>query len=246
MPDQQRDSHDGSQRVLVTGATSGMGRAIAQQLAADGLRVIVHGRDAGRGAQVVEGIEWAGGQASFAAADLADPAAIKRLADAAGEIDVLVNNAGFSWFGATADLEPDRFDALFASNVRAPYFLVAAFAPGMAARGSGSIINISSMAGRIGLAAAAAYGATKGALESLTRAWAAEVSASGAPRGPRDRFTPAGRPPNGPPRSVPPHRWAEPGARRRSPGWSASSSRRGPAISPARGWGPIAGGRRSD
>ncbi len=146
MPDQQRDSDDGPQRALVTGATSGMGRAIAQQLAADGLRVIVHGRDAGRGAQVVEGIEAAGGQASFAAADLADPAAIKRLADTAGEIDVLVNNAGFSWFGATADLEPDRFDALFASNVRAPYFLVAAFAPGMAARGSGSIINISSMA----------------------------------------------------------------------------------------------------
>src|ERR1700685_781872 len=187
MPDQQRDSHDAPQRALVTGATSGMGRAIAQQLAADGLRVIVHGRDAGRGAQVVEGIESGGGpgsfgagaQASFAAADLADPAAIKRLADAAGEIDVLVNNAGFSWFGATADLEPDRFDALFASNVRAPYFLVAAFAPGMAARGSGSIINISSMAGRIGLDAAAAYGATKGALESLTRAWAAEFSPSG-------------------------------------------------------------------
>ena len=67
----------------------------------------------------------------------------------------------------------------FASNVRAPYFLVAAFAPGMAARGSGSIVNISSMSGRVGLAAGAAYGATKGALEPLTRAWAAEFSPSG-------------------------------------------------------------------
>jgi NAD(P)-dependent dehydrogenase (short-subunit alcohol dehydrogenase family) len=179
MPGQQHDDADRRPRALVTGATSGMGRAIAQQLATDGLHVIVHGRDAGRGAQVVEGIESAGGRASFAAADLADPAAIERLAAAAGEIDVLVNNAGFSWFGATADLEPDRFDALFASNVRAPYFLVAALAPGMAARGGGSIINISSMAGRIGLAPAAAYGATKGALESLTRAWAAEFSPSG-------------------------------------------------------------------
>jgi NAD(P)-dependent dehydrogenase (short-subunit alcohol dehydrogenase family) len=179
MPGQQHEDADRRQRALVTGATSGMGRAIAQQLATDGLHVIVHGRDAGRGAQVVEGIESAGGRASFAAADLADPAAIERLAAAAGEVDVLVNNAGFSWFGATADLEPDRFDALFASNVRAPYFLVAALAPGMAARGGGSIINISSMAGRIGLAPAAAYGATKGALESLTRAWAAEFSPSG-------------------------------------------------------------------
>jgi NAD(P)-dependent dehydrogenase (short-subunit alcohol dehydrogenase family) len=63
--------------------------------------------------------------------------------------------------------------------VRAPYFLVAAIAPGMADRGSGSIINISSMAGRIGLGAAAAYGATKGALESLTRSWAAEFGPYG-------------------------------------------------------------------
>src|SRR6202050_2369006 len=228
MPDQQRDSDDGPQRALVTGATSGMGREIAQQLAADGLRVIVHGRDAGRGAQVVEGIESAGGQASFAAAALADPAAIKRLADAAGEIDVLVNNAGFSWFGATADLEPDRFDALFASNVRAPYLLVAAFAPGMAARGSGSIINISHIAGRV-------WRRPRGAArEGGSATW------------PPDRFTPAGRRPNGPPRSVPPHRWAEPGARRRSPGWSASSPRRGPAISPARCWPPMAAARRSD
>src|SRR2546427_12756418 len=60
--------------------------------------------------------------------------------------------AGFSWFGATPDLDVATFDALFASNVRAAFFLVAAFAPGMAARGKGSIINVSSMAGQIGLA----------------------------------------------------------------------------------------------
>jgi NAD(P)-dependent dehydrogenase (short-subunit alcohol dehydrogenase family) len=179
MPGPQQDTTDRRQRALVTGATSGMGRAIAQQLASDGLEVIVHGRDAGRGAQVVDGIEQAGGRASFAAADLSEPAGIEQLTAEAGEIDVLVNNAGFSWFGATADLKPETFDALFASNVRAAYFLVAAIAPGMAARGTGSIINISSMAGRIGLAPAAAYGATKGALESLTRAWAAEFSPNG-------------------------------------------------------------------
>jgi NAD(P)-dependent dehydrogenase (short-subunit alcohol dehydrogenase family) len=167
------------QRALVTGATAGLGRAIAQQLGTDGLHVIVHGRDADRGRRVADAIEQAGGSASFAAADVSDPAAIEQLAAEVGEIDVLVNNAGFSWFGATADLKADTFDALFASNVRAPYFLVAAFGPAMAARGSGSIINISSMSARVGLAAGAAYGATKAALESMTRAWAAEFSPQG-------------------------------------------------------------------
>ena len=167
------------QRALVTGATSGLGRAIAQQLGSDGLDVIVHGRDAGRGRQVVAAIQQAGGSASFVAADVTDPAAIEPLAAEVGDIDVLVNNAGISWFGPSVDLTPDTFDALFASNVRAPYFLVAAFAPGMAARGSGSIINISSMAGRVGLAPGGAYGATKGALDALTRAWAAEFSPQG-------------------------------------------------------------------
>src|SRR2546421_749348 len=165
--------------ALVTGATSGLGRAIAVQLARDGAEVIVHGRDAARGADTVAAIASTGGRARFVAADLSNPVDLQRLVRETGDIDVLVNNAGISVFGATADLALDRFDALFASNVRAPYFLVAAFAPGMAARGSGSIINISSMVGRIGLAPAVAYGATKGALDAMTRAWAAEFSPSG-------------------------------------------------------------------
>jgi NAD(P)-dependent dehydrogenase (short-subunit alcohol dehydrogenase family) len=167
------------QKALVTGATSGLGRAIALHLARDGAEVIVHGRDVARGAKTVEGIATAGGRARFVAADLGDPAAFKRLAEDVGEIDILVNNAGFSVFGATADLDVAGFDALFASNVRAPFFLVAAFAPGMVVRGNGSIINISSMAARVGLARGVAYGATKGAIESMTRAWAAEFSPSG-------------------------------------------------------------------
>src|SRR3989454_11151200 len=145
------------QKALVTGATSGIGRAVALQLARDGAEVIVHGRDAARGAETVDAITAAGGRARFVGADLSDPADLQRLVRAVGEIDILVNNAGFSWFGATPDLKVETFDALFASNVRAAFFLVAAFAPGMAAMGKGSIINVGSMAGQLGLAGGAAY-----------------------------------------------------------------------------------------
>jgi NAD(P)-dependent dehydrogenase (short-subunit alcohol dehydrogenase family) len=171
------DLHD--QKALVTGATSGIGRSIALQLARQGAEVIVHGRDAARGADTVDAITSTGGRARFVAADLADLADLQRLVDDVAELDVLVNNAGFSWFGPTADLDMATFDALFVSDVRAPYFLVAAFAPKMAAQGRGTIINISSMAGQIGLPGAAVYGAAKAALSSMTRAWAAEFSPSG-------------------------------------------------------------------
>ena len=167
------------QKALVTGATSGIGRAIAFQLADEGVEVIVHGRDALRGAEAVRAIEARGGRARFVAANLSDSTEVRRLAEEASDIDILVNNAGFSVFGDTAGLDAEKFDALFASNVRAPFLLVAALAPGMAARGHGSIINMSSMAGQIGLAGGAAYGATKAALASMTRAWAAEFSHKG-------------------------------------------------------------------
>jgi NAD(P)-dependent dehydrogenase (short-subunit alcohol dehydrogenase family) len=175
-----RDDHNlEGQTALVTGATAGLGRAIALQLARDGANVIVHGRNAERGAETVQAIHAEGGDARFAAADLGDPADIRRLAEEVGDVDVLVNNAGHSVWGPTADLDVAAFDDLFAGNVRAPFYLVAAFAPGMAARGHGSIINISSMAGRLGLADGAAYGATKAALASLTQGWAAEFSPHG-------------------------------------------------------------------
>jgi NAD(P)-dependent dehydrogenase (short-subunit alcohol dehydrogenase family) len=169
----------GGRIALVTGATSGIGRAAAVHLARQGADVIVHGRDADRGEQVVAEIVQAGGKARFIAADLSDPTEIRRLADEAGEVDVLVNNAGFSWFGPTADLDVATFDALFDSNVRAPYFLVAALAPRMAANGSGSIVNVASMVATIGIAGAAAYGGTKATLTAMTRAWAAEFSPRG-------------------------------------------------------------------
>ena len=165
--------------ALVTGATSGIGRATALALAANGLEIVVHGRDAGRGAETVEQIAAVGGTARFIAADLADAADVDRLGREAGAIDVLVNNGGFAWFGPTADLDTATFDALFATNVRAAHQLVGALAPAMAARGRGAIISVDSMAGHIGLAGGAAYGATKAALSAMTRAWAAEYSPSG-------------------------------------------------------------------
>jgi NAD(P)-dependent dehydrogenase (short-subunit alcohol dehydrogenase family) len=164
--------------ALVTGATAGIGRATAVALAKDGFHVWVHGRNAGRGRGTVEVIEAAGGHATFVAADLNDVDDVIRLAETVGTVDALVNNGGFSWFGPTADLKPAEFDALFAANVRSAYYLVAALAPRMAERGRGSIVNLGSMAGQIGLAGGAAYGATKAALVALTRAWAAEFSPS--------------------------------------------------------------------
>jgi NAD(P)-dependent dehydrogenase (short-subunit alcohol dehydrogenase family) len=165
--------------ALVTGATSGIGQAAAEELGRHGAKIVVHGRDAGRGSAVAGTITAEGGQARFVAADLTDPAQLDHLAGQAGPVDVLVNNAGFSWFGPAAELDVATFDRLFAANVRAAYFLVAALAPKMAARGSGSIISLASMAGQIGLAGGAAYGATKAALAAMTRSWAAEFSPAG-------------------------------------------------------------------
>jgi len=173
------DSGLAGQTALVTGATSGIGRAAAVQLASQGADVLVAGRNAERGAEVVAEIEKAGGHARFIAADLSTEAGITSLAADAGAVDVLVNNAGTAWFGPTQDLTFDGYDAMFDGNVRSTYFLTAALIPEMVKRGSGSIINISSMAGKIGMPGGAAYGATKAAMSSMTQSWAAELATSG-------------------------------------------------------------------
>jgi NAD(P)-dependent dehydrogenase (short-subunit alcohol dehydrogenase family) len=168
-----------NQRALVTGATSGIGRAAALKLAEAGADVIVTGRDARRGAETVAAIEAEGGTARFVAVDLNDLDGLQRLVDEAGDVDVLVNNAGVFSFAPTHETDAVTFDQTFAVNVRAPYFLTAAIAPKMAARGGGSIVNVGTMVAHFGLPGASAYAASKAAITSLTQTWAAEYGPQG-------------------------------------------------------------------
>ena len=94
-------------------------------------------------------------------------------------MDILVNNAGSGAYGPTADTTEAAFDELFALNVKVPYFLTAALAPGMAERGTGVIVNVSTMVAQSGLDGMALYGSTKAALELLTKAWSAEFGPKG-------------------------------------------------------------------
>ncbi len=170
--------------ALITGSTSGIGRATATALSARGAHVILTGRDAARGNAAVEQLRAAGGKADFVAADLADAVGARNLATAAlglagGRIDILVNNAGIFPFGPTEQTTEPDFDAVYAVNVKVPYFLVAALAPQMAARGSGSIVNVTTMVADFGMAGMGLYGSTKAALVLLTKAWAAEFGPSG-------------------------------------------------------------------
>jgi len=166
-------------RALITGSTSGIGRSMARLFASEGVTVIVSGRDAGRGKQTVEAITSDGGRARFIQADLGHIDGVRRLAEEAGDVDVLVNNAALSVYAPAVEQDPESFELSFATNVRAPFFLVAQLAPRMVARGSGSIINISSFAASIATPGLSVYSATKAALNSLTRTWAAEFGSAG-------------------------------------------------------------------
>jgi NAD(P)-dependent dehydrogenase (short-subunit alcohol dehydrogenase family) len=170
--------------ALVTGGNSGIGRAVAEQLAARGAYVVISGRDTARGDKAVNAIRAGGGTADFVPADLTDLTSVRALAKQAidlggGHVDVLVNNAGIFPFGPTAEFADSDFDAVYAVNVRAPFYLVAGLAPLMAARGSGAIVNVTTMVAYFGMAGMAAYGSSKAAVELLTRAWAAEFGPSG-------------------------------------------------------------------
>jgi NAD(P)-dependent dehydrogenase (short-subunit alcohol dehydrogenase family) len=158
----------------VTGATSGIGRAIALEFARDGASVIVSGRNAERGADTVATIEAEGGTARFVAADLGDLDSVASLAEAAGDADILINNAGMFAFAPATAQDVASFESMFDINVRGTFFLTTALALKMAGRGGGSIVNITTMAAEVGFPGGSAYGATKAALVALTRTWAAE------------------------------------------------------------------------
>ncbi|WP_232327393.1 SDR family NAD(P)-dependent oxidoreductase [Mycobacterium sherrisii] len=177
-------SHDFiGQSVLITGSTSGIGHAAAQQFASRGAHVIVSGRDKTRGDAVVTKIRESGGQADFVAAELGQIGGVRALAAETtrlvGHVDVLVNNAGLFPMGPTTQVTVDDFDAVFDVNVRAPYFLVAELAPRMAERGGGAIVNVSTMVANFGASGMSLYGSSKAAMQLLTKAWAAEFGPSG-------------------------------------------------------------------
>jgi NAD(P)-dependent dehydrogenase (short-subunit alcohol dehydrogenase family) len=171
--------------ALITGSTSNIGRAVALRFAEEGAGVVVSGRNVARGEAVRDEIRAAGGRAEFVRADLdgskatSEALALSAAEALGGPIDVLVNNAGIFPGGPTADIDEETFDRVFAVNVRAPFFLTAAIAPGMAARGGGAVINLGSWITRLGLAGTAVYASSRAAMETMTRAWAAEFGPSG-------------------------------------------------------------------
>ncbi|MFJ4243424.1 SDR family NAD(P)-dependent oxidoreductase [Streptomyces iakyrus] len=166
-------------KALVTGATSGIGRAIAVKLAEAGATVYVTGRRAELGKETVELIEQAGGTGHFVVADVADIDDVRKLAEEVGEVDVLVNNAGIFPFSPTPEQSLDNYERVFDINVRATYFLTAALAPAMVARKKGAIVNVSSIAAQIGTPVGSVYNASKAAMDALTRSWAVEFGAAG-------------------------------------------------------------------
>ncbi len=138
-----------------------------------------------RGTAVVDKIRAAGGRADFVSAHLdgSEQASRALAAEATrilgGRIDVLVNSAGIFPGWTTAATDEATFDEVYGVNVKAPFFLTAAIAPAMAARGNGAIINLGSWIARLGIPIASLYSSTKGAIETLTRAWSAEFGPSG-------------------------------------------------------------------
>jgi NAD(P)-dependent dehydrogenase (short-subunit alcohol dehydrogenase family) len=169
--------------ALVTGASRGMGRAAALALAAEGACVVVHyGRNADEAKAVVDQIRAAGGQADAVAADLAAPDGAHKLAaqvrNLVGDrLDILVANAGISKAAPLEDITVADFDSLFAVNVRAPYFLMQQLLPILAP--GASVVFLSSLGARAAVGTLSAYAATKGAIETLVKYFAAALGPRG-------------------------------------------------------------------
>ncbi|MGA7625147.1 MAG: SDR family oxidoreductase [Candidatus Acidiferrales bacterium] len=170
--------------ALITGGTSGIGRAAANKLAQLGIHVLLVGRNRERGEKAVAEIRTSAGKADFIASDLQDASRTREVARRAielgsGHIDILINNAGIFPFGPTDKTTEEEFERVFSLNVKAPYFLVAELAPLMAKRGKGTIVNVSTMVADYGVSGMSLYGSSKAAINLLTKSWAAEYGPRG-------------------------------------------------------------------
>jgi short-subunit dehydrogenase len=160
--------------ALVTGASGGLGQAIARRLAAAGASLILSGRRAG----VLEELAAELG-AQVAAADLADAGSVRALAAAHGDVDILVANAGLPASGRLESFTEEQIDRALLVNLRAPILLAHAIAPAMVARGSGHIVLMSSLSGKAPAAGSSIYSATKFGLRGFAGALRAELHGTG-------------------------------------------------------------------
>ncbi len=158
--------------VLLTGATGGIGHAVARELHGRGARLILTGRRA----EVLHGLA-AELDAQVLAADLADRAAVDRLLGEAGDVDILVANAALPGTGLLEDFTVEELDRVLDVNLRAPIVMARALAPGMAARGGGHLVFVSSLAGKAATAHSAMYNATKFGLRGFALALRADLRA---------------------------------------------------------------------
>ena len=161
-------------KVLLTGASGGIGIALAEALAAAGAQLVLSGR---REAELVGLADRLGGRAVVA--DLSDPAAVQKLLAEAGDVDVLVANAALPGTGALASFTAEQVDRALDVNLRAPVVLAHALIPAMAARGSGSLVFISSLAGLTATANTSLYNATKFGLRGFALALREELHPQG-------------------------------------------------------------------
>jgi len=169
--------------AFVTGASSGIGRELASALAEAGAAIVLCARREEALEVIRADIEKLGGRATVVAADLADRARLREAAAGAGaafgEPDILVNAAGINRRRDLLQVSDKDWDAVLRINLDAPFFLTQALAPAMIARGWGRVINIASLQSRRAFAGSAAYGASKGGIEQLTRAMAQALSRHG-------------------------------------------------------------------
>jgi len=161
-------------RALVTGASRGIGLGASVALGQAGAHVVMSARGAGALGEAVAAMGVAGHSVQAAPCDVTDVGAVEALVAEHGPFDVLVNSAGTTRPGPVADTSEADYDAVMAANTKAAFFLARAVAPGMQARGGGSIIQISSQMGHVGGIDRALYCASKFAVEGMTKAMAME------------------------------------------------------------------------